>query len=104
MESERFASALDLDTYERISVRPEAEKLPTAEKQLSFDSFAGAVPVPPRRRKQLQKDCYTRLAPGLQASAATAAASQLSANLTTSARELFLLKIIAVKRLILRNS
>ncbi len=96
MESERFASALDLDTYERISVRPEADKLPTAEKQLSFDSFAGAVPVPPRRRKQLQKDCYTRLA--------TAAASQLSANLTKSAREMFLLKIIAVKRLILRNS
>jgi len=104
VESERFASALDLDTYERISVRPEAEELRTAELQLSFDSCAGAVPVPPRRRKQLQKDCYSRLAPGLQASAATAAASQLSAILTTSAREMFLLKIIAVKRLILRNS
>ncbi len=81
-------------------MRPEAGTLPTAEKQLSFDSCAGAVPVPPRRRKQLQKDCYTRLAPGLQASAATAAVSQLSANLTTSAREMFLLKIMAVTTLI----
>jgi hypothetical protein len=98
VESERFASALDLDTYERISVRPEAEKLPTAEQQLYFGSCAGAVPVPPRRRKQLQKDCYSRLAPGLQASAATAAASQLSAILTTSAREMFLLKIIEGKK------
>ncbi len=80
-------------------MRPEAGTLPTAELQPLFGSFAGAVPVPPRRRKQLQKDCYTRLAPGLQASAATAAAaSQLSAILTTSAREMFLLKIIEGKK------
>ena len=56
MESERFASALDLDTYERISWRPEEPTL----KQLE-DSLSGVVPIPPKRRKHLQKECYNRL-------------------------------------------
>jgi hypothetical protein len=70
VESERFASALDLDTYEQVQWRPPENISNSSKQSLEGDgaaSAAAAAPIPPRRRKHLQKECYKRLRPnGLQ--------------------------------------